>query len=181
MDALEFKSIVLPMSKKLLHFAYLLLRETAEAEDAVQEVCLKLWKIRDSLEKYNSLEAFAMRVTKNWCLDRLRAKKLIYIESYHTGFDRLMEESDPQRMLENADGVKILNVLLEKLPEQQRIIFQLRDLEGLEYEEIAEIMDMNNNAIRVNLSRARNKIKEELYQYDGYGNQSNKKSAGKIL
>jgi RNA polymerase sigma factor (sigma-70 family) len=181
MDAGEFKNIMLPISRKLLHFAYILLRDSADAEDAVQEVCLKLWKIRDSLEKYNSLEAFAMKITKNWCLDRLKAKKPVYIENYHTGYDRMMEESNPQSILEFSDSVHLVNILLEKLPEQQRMIVQLRDIEGLEYDEIAEIMDMNNNAIRVNLSRARNRIREELVQYDNYGYQSNKKSAGKIL
>jgi len=181
MNAVEFKSMMLPMSRKLLHFAYILLRDAADAEDAVQEVYLKLWKIRDSLEKYNSVEAFAIKVTKNWCLDRLKAKKPIYIESYHTGYDKLTEENDPQRILEYSDRVNLVNILLEKLPEQQRMILQLRDIEGLEYEEIAEIMDMNNNAVRVNLSRARNRIREELVQYENYGYQSNKKSAGKIL
>jgi RNA polymerase sigma-70 factor (ECF subfamily) len=82
MDAAQFKNLVLPMTGKLLHFANLLLRNTQEAEDAVQEVCLKLWKIRDSLDKYNSVEAFAMKVIKNWCLDRLKARKPVYIDNY---------------------------------------------------------------------------------------------------
>ncbi len=169
------------MSGKLHHFAYLLLKDTAEAEDAVQEVCLKLWKIRDSLEQYNSIEAFAMKVTRNWCLDRLKAKKPVYIDSYHSWYDRRSEESDPHKLLENNDKLRLLNELLDKLPEQQRLIMQLRELEGMEYEEIAEIMDMNINAIRVNLSRARNKIREEIINYESDGNQSNKTPAGKIL
>jgi RNA polymerase sigma factor (sigma-70 family) len=73
MDAARFNNLVLPMSKKLLHFAFQMLHDTGEAEDAVQEVILKLWKIRDSLENYNSLEAFSMKITRNWCLDRLKA------------------------------------------------------------------------------------------------------------
>jgi RNA polymerase sigma factor (sigma-70 family) len=181
MNAGEFKSMMLPISRKLLHFACILLKDTADAEDAVQEVCLKLWKIRDSLEKYNSVEAFAIKVTKNWCLDHLKAKKPVYIENYQTGYDRLMEDNDPQRMLEHSDQVKLVNVILERLPEQQRMILQLRDIEGLEFNEIAEIMNMNNNAVRVNLCRARNRIREEMIQYENYGYQSNKKSAGKVL
>jgi len=100
MDAARFNNLVLPMSKKLLHFAFQMLHDTGEAEDAVQEVILKLWKIRDSLENYNSLEAFSMKITKNWCLDRLKAKKPIYIEGYHRGFDGLAAEENPQKQME---------------------------------------------------------------------------------
>jgi RNA polymerase sigma-70 factor (ECF subfamily) len=154
MDTTGFKQHILPLSSKLYHYAYMLLKDMGEAEDAVQEVCLKLWKIRDSLEHYNSIEAFAMKVTRNWCLDRLKARKPVYIESYHS--------------------------LLDKLPEQQRQIIQLRELESMEFEEIAEIMDMNINAIRVNLSRARSKIREEMIKYESDGCQSNPEPAGKI-
>jgi RNA polymerase sigma factor (sigma-70 family) len=181
MDATEFKNLILPLSGKLHHFAYLLLRETGEAEDAVQEVCLKLWKIKDSLEKYNSIEAFAMKVTKNWCLDRLKARKPVYTDSYHSWYDMRSQENDPQMLMERADKLSLLNLLLDKLPDQQRLIVQLRELEELEFEEIAEIMDMNINAIRVNLSRARNKMREEMIKYESNGNQSNKTTAGKIF
>jgi len=180
MTATEFKELVMPMCGKLHHFAYMLLRDNGEAEDAVQEVCLKLWKIRDSLEKYNSIEAFAMKVTKNWCLDRLKAKKPVYIENYYALADGSREVTDPHKIMENVDRLSLLNNLLNKLPEQQRIIMQLRELECLEFDEIAEIMDMNSNAIRVCLSRARNKIREEMINYESDGYQSNKTPAGKI-
>ena len=181
MDATRFKNLILPMSGKLLHFANLMLRETSEAEDAVQEVCLKLWKIRDSIDKYNSIEAFAMKVTKNWCLDRLKARKPVYIDNYSSLNDNRSEEADPYKILERSDRKNLLNYILDKLPEQQRLIIQLRELEGLEFEEIAEITDMNINAIRVNLFRARNKIREEIIKYEQNGPQSNKTSADKIL
>jgi RNA polymerase sigma factor (sigma-70 family) len=181
MDAAEFNQVVLPMSRKLLHFAYQILHDNGEAEDAVQEVILKLWKIRDSLGGYSNLEAFSMKVTRNWCLDRLKAKKPVYIEGYQHGFDRQTAEDNPQRKLEQAEGVKLLFRVMDTLPEQQRLIIQLRDIEGLEFEQIAEIMDMNLNALRVNLSRARNRMREELIKFDEYENHRNKNTAGKIL
>ncbi len=173
MDATQFKTHILPLNNKLYHYAYLLLKDTAEAEDAVQEVCLKLWKIRDSLENYNSIEAFALKVTRNWCLDRIKAKRPVYIESYNSWHDRKSEDSDPHRTLENEDSLKLLFSILDKLPEQQRIIIQLRELENLEFEEIAEITDLNINAIRVNLSRARVRIREEMIKIEAHGNKSN--------
>jgi|SRR5512133_3027682 RNA polymerase sigma-70 factor (ECF subfamily) len=181
MDAARFNSLVLPISKKLLHFAFHMLHDTGEAEDAVQEVILKLWKIRDSLENYDSLEAFSMKITRNWCLDRLKAKKPVYIEGYQKGFDRLASDENPQKQMEKKDRLRLLTTVLEKLPEQQRLIIQLRDIEGLEFDQIAEIMDTNVNALRVGLSRARNRMKEELEKYNEYGHQRNTGTAGKIL
>jgi RNA polymerase sigma factor (sigma-70 family) len=166
MDIPEFKKQIMPITGKLFHYAYLLLKDKTEAEDAVQEVCLKLWKIRESLEQYNSVEAFALKVTKNWCLDRIKAKKPMYIESYSTGYDKRQDDADPHKALEISDDLNMLFLILGKLPEQQRLIIQLRELENREFEEIAEIMDMNVNAIRVTLSRARNKIREEMTKFE---------------
>jgi RNA polymerase sigma-70 factor (ECF subfamily) len=171
----------MPLNGRLFHYAYLMLKDKSEAEDAVQEVCLKLWKIRDSLEQYNSLEAFALKVTRNWCLDRIKAKKPVYIENYNSWYDRKSEENDPHRALENSDRLNLLFTILDKLPEQQRLIIQLRELENLDFEEIAQIMDMNINALRVNLSRARNKIREEMIKYESNGYHSNSAPIGKIL
>jgi RNA polymerase sigma-70 factor (ECF subfamily) len=181
MDAAQFKSQVLPLGRRLLHFAHMLLRDAGEAQDAVQEVYLRLWKIRDSLENYNSLEAFALKVTRNWCLDRLKARKPVYIENYSNGYDRSTDEISPYLLLENRDKAGILDSLMEKLPEQQRIILQLRDLEGLEFEQIAEVMEMSLNAIRVNLSRARTRLKEEFLKFETHENRTTKNNSGKVL
>jgi RNA polymerase sigma factor (sigma-70 family) len=181
MDLTDYKQHILPLHGKLFHYASILLRDRSEAEDAVQEVFMKLWKIRDSLDQYNSVEAFAYKVTRNWCLDRIKAKKPVYIENYNTWFDNKTEDTDPQRRLETSDHMNLLFAMLDKLPEQQKLIIQLRELENLEFEEIAEIMDMNINAIRVNLSRARNKIKEEMIKYESHGSKSNSSITGKIF
>ena len=181
MDAAEFKRIVLPMSRKLLHYAFQILRDTGEAEDAVQEVVLKLWKIRYSLKDLNSLDAFAMKITRNWCLDRLKSKKPLYIDAYNYKYDRQTDEDNPQRQIEQTDKLDLIYMVMNRLPDQQKQIVQLRDIEGLEYEQIAEIMEMNLNALRVCLSRARNKIREELIKFDAYGYQANKNTAGKVL
>ena len=177
MDAAEFKEKVIPLSGKLFHFARLLLKDHAEAEDSVQEIFLKLWKLRSDLAGYNNLEAFAMRVTRNWCLDRLKAKKPMYIESYSLGYDQQAETDNPLRMLEKADQMDTIRRIVQALPEQQQTVIQLRDIDGFEFEEIAEIMDMNVNAIRVTLSRARNKIREQLIKIGDYGYSANQNTA----
>ena len=181
MDANDFKRNMLPISGKLYRFACLLLRDKIEAEDAVQEVYLKLWKIRDSLESLKSIEAFAMKMTKNWCLDRIKARKPVYIEGYQKWFDRQAEDDDPHRIMENTDQLGLLHHILDQLPEQQRHIVQLRELQGLEFEEIGEVMNMQVNAVRVNLSRARNRIKEVMQKYESDGYKPNPTTVGKLL
>jgi len=177
MDAADFKEKVIPLSGKLFHFALLLLKDHAEAEDSVQEIFLKLWKMRNELAEYNNLEAFAMRVTRNWCLDRLKAKKPRYIESYSLGYELYSEAENPLRMLENTDQMTTIRKHLQTLPEQQQTAIQLRDIDGYEYEEMAAIMGMNVNAIRVTLSRARNSIREHLIKIGNYGHPANQNSA----
>jgi RNA polymerase sigma factor (sigma-70 family) len=181
MNATEFKNLVLPLCGKLHRFAFFMLKDNSEAEDAVQEVCMKLWNNRESLESIKSIDAFAMRMIKNWCLDRLKAKKPVYVESYQPWLEKSSEMADPQKSLETADKLNRLNGIMNKLPEQQRIIVQLREIEGLEFNEISEITELDINNIRVNLSRARNRIREEMNKFESNEYHSDKTITGKIL
>ena len=165
----EFKNLVLPYGKKLFHFARLLLKDDHLAQDAVQEVYLKLWSMRDGLVKINNLEAFATKMTKNWCLDRLKLKKPLFIDNYTAGFDHQKESLEPYKELERNEKIRNLYKILDTLPEQQKIVIKLRDIDGYDFEEIAEITELNEVTIRVNLSRARKKIREELLKIDSYG------------
>lgn len=180
MDLSGFKNSIISLNGRLYRYAFMLLKDSNEAQDAVQEVCLKLWKIKDSLENFQNLEAFAIRVTRNWCLDRIKARKPIYVESYHSIYDSNYG-SDPHEALENADQLKLLFLIMDKLPVQQRDIIQLREIENLEFEEISDILDMTINAVRVNLSRARNKIKEEMIKFESHEQSPNPRIGRKIL
>jgi RNA polymerase sigma factor (sigma-70 family) len=177
MDSAAFKSLVLPLSNKLMRFAYSILHEACDAEDAVQEVFLRLWKLRNQLATYNNVEAFALTITKNLCLDRIKAKKPLYIGNYGHSHDLGTEESNPQTLLEKSDHHALFTKIIDNLPEQQRLILNLREMQHLEYDEIAVITGMQINAIRVNLSRARNKIREELLKYEKIEFQSVKSTA----
>jgi RNA polymerase sigma-70 factor (ECF subfamily) len=162
MDSKEFKTKILPLGRKLFNFARMMLNDENEAQDAVQEVYIKLWNYRNKMESVRNIEAFAMKVTKNWCLDRLKASKPVYVEDYRRNYDFQKEDRNPHDILVNSDVMMTLENIMTKLPEQQKMIIQLRDVEGYEFEEIAEILDISINTIRVNLSRARSKIKDLL-------------------
>jgi RNA polymerase sigma factor (sigma-70 family) len=169
MDSNEFKSRILPLGRKLFNFARLILNDRDEAQDAVQEVFIKLWNYRNKMDSVKNTEAFAMKITKNWCYDKLKAKKPLLIEDYGKGFDYQKDGSNPHSLLESADRINRYNNILLGLPEQQRMITQLRDIEGYDFEEIADILNISINTIRVNLSRARKKIKESIINIENNG------------
>ncbi len=138
-----------------------------DAEDIVQEVFLRLWVRRESLAEYKSVEAFAMTITKNLCLDRMKSKD--YKTEELTIVHQQVSHATPYKKLELTDTYNRIQMIMNSLPEQQRMIIHLRDIEGFEFEEIEEIMNINLNTIRVNLSRARKRIKEILqntYNYE---------------
>lgn len=157
----EIITPVLPDRNKLYRFAYRLLGSVEEAEDVVQDVFVKLWDNKAEWSGLRSLEAWSMRMTRNLSLDRIKAK------SYrrHESTDQLEVATDqpsPLRQAEVKESILQIEQLINGLPEKQRMVIQLRDIEGYTYEEIAKIMDINMNQVKVNLHRARTKIKREL-------------------
>lgn len=164
----EFNTRVVPAGNKVYGFALRLLRDEDEAKDALQEVFIKLWKMRDRLDEYNSIEALCMRITKNHCLDKIKLRRTVSLEN-HPPADLEYRQDNPQEHLEWQEGTQRVREFLARLPEQQRMILEMRDFGGLSYEEIEEAMGLSVNTIRVNLSRARKKIKELYIQINDYG------------
>ena len=159
MKSSEFKLLVMPYSSRLYRMAYRLMNNREEAEDIVQEVYVKLWGMRNDLEKYNSIEALCVRITRNLCLDHLRRRK---VNQDALKADQVKQESYPEtpsENLEKKEDAELLHTLISALPEPQRSLVHLRHLEGKEYEEIAEMVNMNVNAIRVSISRARKQMR----------------------
>ncbi len=170
MEVEDFKIQVLPLQDKLYSFALRFLGDSEDAKDAVQEVFLKLWKLRNSLDSYRSLVAFAMTVTRNHCLDRIKAKRTIPIEDNKVYSSQIVNIT-PGDILEKKDLAEIVRKIINELPENQRSVIQLRDIDGFDNQEIGEILKMDANNVRVLLSRARKKVREELLaNYYTHGN-----------
>lgn len=166
MDQKEFSETVIPFKDKLFRLAKRLLVSTDEAEDAVQEVFLKLWKGKQKISEYKNVEAFAITMTKNYCLDRLKSKQAGNMKIVHSNFQN---SENLERKVEVDEGVELVFKAMENLPEQQKLVIQLRDVEGMEFSEMAEILGSNETAIRVALSRARKTIREALIKKYNYG------------
>ena len=162
MKSSEFKLLVMPHSSRLYRMAFRLMNNREEAEDIVQEVYVKLWGMRNELNNYNSIEALAVRITRNLCLDKLRRRKVNQNAMKAEQMKEEMHSVTPAEQLEQKEEAELIHTLIAALPEPQRSLVHLRHLEGKEYEEISEMVNMNVNAIRVSISRARKQMREML-------------------
>jgi len=167
MKQAEFLNVVMPFKDKLYRLAKRLLVSREEAEDATQEILLKLWSKNESMAEYKNVEAFAMTMTKNFCLDRLKSKQAGNLKLVHSNYSD--ENTSLQRQLEAEDSVSWMERIMEELPEQQKMVLQLRDVEQYEFDEICELLDMKPTAVRVALSRARKTVRQELIKKHSYG------------
>lgn len=160
----EFQKQVIPMGDKMYRIAFRLLGDAEAAKDTLQELFLKLWEIRSELHKMNNIDAFACTVLKNKCLDKLRLKKeTVEIEILAT------VGNNPEETFDTSEGVIEIRKLMQMLPEKQRLIMQMRDIECCTFEEIAELVDTTVNNVRVQLCIARKWIKDELIKVYNYG------------
>jgi RNA polymerase sigma-70 factor (ECF subfamily) len=172
MNIQSFKSAVFPIQGKLYRFAKVMLGNAEEAEDAVQEVLLKLWLNRQNLKNYRSVEALAMIITKNQCLDKLKSAHWKRTEvGVTTEFEHTQDT--PYKITEQNNSKEVLIKLMQTLPEQQKLIIHLRDIEEYSYEEIEKITGLCINNIRVSLSRARKSIREQFTKVNAYGSSGN--------
>lgn len=163
----EFLNIVMPFKDKVFRLAKRLLVSREEAEDATQEVLLKLWNNKTKIAEYKNVEAFSMTMTKNYCFDRLKSKQSKNLKIVHSNYEEKNTPLDKQ--VELNDSVNWVAKIIADLPEQQKMIIQLRDIEDYDFDEISKMLDMNNTAVRVALSRARKTIREKLTNTHNYG------------
>jgi RNA polymerase sigma-70 factor (ECF subfamily) len=160
----EFQKEVVPMGDKMYRMAYRLLQDSDGAKDIIQELFLKLWEKRSDLHKLTSIDAFACTILKNKCFDKLRLQKpIVDVEALKT------QGHNPETEFEQAEGISHIREVIQMLPEKQKLIMQMRDIDGCTFEEIAELADTSVNNVRVQLCIARKWVKEELTKVYSYG------------
>ena len=160
MENISFRTTVLPLSDKLFRLALRITMNKAEAEDVVQDTLLKVWEHREEWEQINNLEAFAIATCRNRALDVMKragrnTEKLDEMAYFSS--------QTPQEQLEADEQISLVNRLMDDLPEVQRTIMLLRDIEGKTYQEIAQTLDISETQVKVYLHRARTKIKERIW------------------
>ncbi len=173
MNIEAFQNRVLPVKNKLFRFALRFLNNEDEAKDVVQEVFIRVWNGRDQMGDVQNWEAWCMRITRNLSLDRIRSLTRKNTQSIGETFDIRHDAQTPHESTESLESMERIGQLISLLPEKQRQVMHLRDIEGYSYNEICEIMEIDLNQVKVNLFRARNSVREKLMKIDAYGLQRN--------
>jgi RNA polymerase sigma-70 factor (ECF subfamily) len=171
MTRADFNDLVRQHNRNLYGYAFRILQNQEEAEDAVQEIFIKLWNLGKKLDEYNSIVALAATMTKNYCIDQIRKKKHMVQEPLEGQNIFNSDSTSPSGLLENKESGAILNHIIQSLPDIYRDAIVMRDIEGQSYDEIVEKTGQNINTFRVTLSRARKMIRDEFnkYQYERRG------------
>lgn len=158
---MNFEELTYKIKNKLYRFSLRIVGDEAEAEDVVQEVFIKVWDRRDFFADIQNPEAWCMTLTKNLSLDKLRSK---HRRTTEIGEAVYLSDSgaSPYKVAEADDTMTIIKKNMDELPENQKLVMHLRDIEGLSYDEISEVLDMPLSQVKVNLHRARLKMREKL-------------------
>ncbi len=163
----EFENTVFIMKDRLFRFARRILNDVQDAEDVVQEVMIGFWNKRTEISKLLNIEAYAMRSVKNMSLDKIKHyqvrqnKMADIIHHSENVYNEVSDEKNEMHVL--------IRKSIDRLPEKQKLVMHLRDIEGYSFEEMSEVLEMDEVAMRVNLSRARKKVKEEIQKIVNYG------------
>lgn len=168
MNTEQYEALFHKMRDKLYRYAFRFVKDGEVAEDVVQDVMYKLWQKREEADEIENLEAWLMVLTRNRSLDLLRK-----VKDNHVSVDEAYTVSDqapvPDKILETADLMTLLQQCLNQLPEKQRSIFHLREIEQMTYEEISQMTGFNLDDVKVSLFRARKHIQRMVSKTNTFG------------
>lgn len=168
MSLQSFNQNILPLKDKLYRFSLSIVKNGEEAEDIVQDIMLKVWRKRDEWGEWNSMEAMCMTMTRNLSIDRTRARKT-KITELPEGYDVVAKGATPDQQASSADMMSHIQKLIDMLPETQKSIIQLREIEGYTYQEIADMLEITLSQVKIGLHRARLFLKEKIVKTTEYG------------
>ena len=169
MKKVSFRNDVLPLQNELFRLALRITLNRVEAEDIVQDTLIKVWDRRFEWESIDSIEAFSLTVCRNLSLDRLRKKENSNDSLEDVNIAEPVASSNPQDRMIQEDRVSLVRQIIDSLPEKQRSCMQLRDFEGKSYKEIAQVLDITEEQVKVNIFRARQMVKQKYLKLDNYG------------
>lgn len=158
----ELIEILTPYKNKMFRYAYSIIGSRFEAEDIVQEAMIKIWKKMDKFEEIDNKEAWVITIVRNLAIDKVRARKKKQTSDINDYFHISDKSPSPDIKLEQKDAVKKVSEIMNSLQDTQREIITLRDIEGYTYQEIADIMELKVDQVKVYLFRARKILREKL-------------------
>jgi RNA polymerase sigma-70 factor (ECF subfamily) len=181
MTAKEFNKKIVIMSDKLYRFAYRYLQDADQTQDAIQDVFVKLWNKRDKLNELDSVEGFAIRVTRNHCLDVIKARRTVSLDDNDYYSNTISDGNDPEKEFNKSDSYEKMKSIIEKLSEPHRTVIIMKDIEGYSNVEIGKVLGLSEGNVRVVLSRARKKVRLKIEKIYLDENTKNENIIGQIL
>ncbi len=164
----EFTNDFMSMKQRLYRLSLSIVGSAMVAEDVVQEVMIKVWNKRIEAAKIENKPAWVMKMTRNLSIDKLRSKHA-KTQGIPEGYDVVNKTHTPETITQSNDTVSKIHGIMAQLPKIQRMCIQLRDIEEMKYQEIADILEISIDQVKVNIYRARNYIKKEFLKTDSYG------------
>ncbi|MCH5307925.1 MAG: sigma-70 family RNA polymerase sigma factor [Prevotella sp.] len=167
MKIISFQNDVLPLKNILFRLALRITNNHAEAEDVVQETMIRVWSRRTEWQQITSMEAFCLTICRNIALDKQRRmdNQVQTLEDSNDPADH-SHSSNPEEQVVQRDRVQLVHQLISRLPEKQRSCMQLRDIEGKSYRDIAGILGITEQQVKVSIFRGRQTIKEQFQRAD---------------
>ena len=163
---LSFRNNILPLKNELYRLALRITMNAADAEDVVQETMMKVWNRRDQWDQIESIEAFCLTICRNLSLDKVRRmdNQAQTLDATYDPKDQGVA-SNPEEQAIQSDRVRLVRQMISQLPEKQRSCMQLRDMEGKSYKDIATVLDITEEQVKVNIFRARQTIREKFKKF----------------
>lgn len=168
MHTISFREDILPLKDKLFRLALRITFDRAEAEDIVQDTLIRVWNKRDEWPQMDSIEAYCLTIARNLAIDRSQKMESQNLE-LTPETQEMPDAKMPDQLMEQNEQLSIIHRLINELPEKQRSILQLRDIEGKNYKEIAVILGLTEEQVKVNLFRARQRIRLKYNEINDYG------------
>ena len=159
---ISFRNDILPLKNALYRLALRITQDSTEAQDIVQETLIRVWNQRDRWNELESMEAFSMTICRNLSLDFLKRKDRQHALLDDQSADYADQSPTPFDRLEHQDRMAMVRHAIDALPEKQRTCMQLRDIEGRSYKEIAAVMGISEDQVKVNIFRARQAVKVKI-------------------
>ncbi|MCH3981820.1 MAG: RNA polymerase sigma factor [Prevotella sp.] len=169
MKKISFRNDVLPLKNQLYRLALRITLDSTDAEDIVQETLIKVWDKRESWESIESIEAFSLTICRNLALDHIKRQDHQNDSLDDSTDNKPDQSSNPDEQMIQRDRINLVKRLVDQLPEKQRSCMQLRDFEGKSYKEIAQVLGITEEQVKVNIFRARQTVKNRFKEYDNYG------------
>lgn len=170
MRKVSFRNDILPLKNVLYRLALRITMNKEEAEDVVQDTLMKVWDRRDSWQDIESIEAFSLTICRNVALDKVKRSSWSNESLDQVGVEpQASASATPYKRAEQRDMLDMVRRIVDSLPEKQKTCMQLRDFEGKTYKDIAQVMGISEEQVKVNIYRARQAVKQKFNENADYG------------